>query len=947
VRVGEEFEPNTIQYGPPVTSSVAPTSVAFDGKNYVVAWHFDGNHQFFTQIGRYSPELGRLDDVPLDLYEPGYEPPNAVEVASDGNGSVIAYQLCDVATRVKCHYRIKRLDADGKPVDATGIQLTSGDISTGHLRIVGSQKGYLAVWTEQDVFSYTEPYRLRGAIINARAETPIGKAFEIADTLASTAGCSVKLALAASDGNFLVAWTKPAGVGFQSGFDLASARIAFDGTMMASAEGHGASVLKLGGSSNSRIELASDGEGFFVVFTDFVKGANSSWYETVFGANVTEQGEFASDTALMLGDATHDHDSPTVTFDGSNYLVAFRQRSRDGSDVQTVVTTVNRDGTGSARPRMRLLSADGNQLLLPAQCATGCHAVWARNLSGQTAVAAASVAGSLPINESSSTLVSVAPRDEASLGIACARSSCVEIFDAGYSRWSYGGRQILLNELNNEGRVVAGAPTMLAEYFGPGTYSAAVASDGEGYIVAWWERFDDVTSRIHVVALDGRGHVIPGTERIAKVTDSWPGTLKLASTGEGYLLVHRDNSSGKTVTTGILLDRLGNTVADKTFTVDRGYNNAVMPTALAASKQQYLLVVREDMGYLTIRLDKSGKLLEHAVGSAGVLDSVLPVSRIEPKSVASNGTEFLMVWSDPTMTPATGKSQGVLRIAEDGTRTELARTISPPAAHGTLAWNGNAYLWLWSEQLEQGVLPYTQHVTEFAPASDNAIDKRDSTIERAQSIDTIGKFAMSRSGLIWSYGYQAGIPGVRFAGPNRIRHRFISGLCFGDPKGDNNDNGLCDSTEGLSLPETGVGGSSSVASTIATGGSASGSGGVSSVVVAEGGAASLSSTSGGGGSSSFSPGSAELTGSAKGGKSADSQSRATPLPPSSGSGVHRDDDGCSCTAAGSRSPSLSWVWAIGLAAVAARKRRRRSASARKGPTQSCSTVNPSSRHARA
>src|SRR5207249_2933509 len=97
--------------------------------------------------------------------------------------------------------------------------------------------------------------------------------------------------------------------------------------------------------------IAFDGTNYLVVWGHFVPSdADPSGGYDIFGAHVTKQGQVLDDPALTIFAAAGEQYSPSVAFDGVNYLVVWHDRRDDvdvnimGSRITTAGVNIDPDG---------------------------------------------------------------------------------------------------------------------------------------------------------------------------------------------------------------------------------------------------------------------------------------------------------------------------------------------------------------------------------------------------------------------------------------------------------------------------------------------------------------------------------------------------------------------------------------------------------------------------
>lgn len=788
--IGPDFEQNPRGYGPSALGEVDVRGVAFDGQNYLVAWQYWGNRQW-CQAARVTPDGRLLDTVAIDIDDPSRRE-TVVAAASDGSGFVVGYRSEDPAHPGAQQYRIKRIASDGTILDPVGIALTDANRATQDLRLVSNGEAYLAIWTEQAEFSYTDPYFLRAAWIDDEAVAPVTKYVEVAQTLASTAASDVKLAAAATRGGYLIAYTMRHGDDADSGFDLALVRLDEQGNVTVP-PADGTATLLLGATSNSPLALASDGEDAYLTWTDFAQDSRGQWRESVYGVGVTRDATFVEPTPTRITTSDHDHELPGIVFDGARYLISYlaEDPSVSGWEPHLRGNYVSREGVLATEAEFELVQGTSIAPVVAPSCQGNCFFAWAAQNGRQRSIYSAIYDHeSGAVAEQRATLVSVQPEAESLRELVCNSRGCVAL----YTLKSYDsrGEHLYLKAagLGLDGRLHADSTFTLTELTDESYFPTALAGDEAGYLALWW----DATNRaLKAIPLDAMGAPHPGSERIVSGISSIAYELRMVPSGQGYLLLRTEPRTNREVLVGSLLDRGGQLIEPNRFELDPGsYGESYVTHLVAASGGFFVGYVRNSAPAVA-RLDASGRIVNSAgfdlTASAGAAVSVF--------DMASNGAQLLVVWCDPETRPSPADScipRGTL-VEPDGTRSTLSQPLGPACSHGWLVFNGNEFVWAWTTQMSWGFAPYEQHFTETVLGEGAKLQQRDLVTTRDQSAYGFGRVTMNRGGLLWSYHTATGTPAEGFVGPERIHRRQIVGLCLGDPRGDANCNGICDSNE--------------------------------------------------------------------------------------------------------------------------------------------------------
>jgi hypothetical protein len=426
------------------------------------------------------------------------------------------------------------------------------------------------------------------------------------------------------------------------------------------------------------------------------------------------------------------------------------------------------------------------------------------------------------VTQDAATVVSLQQKNESSIRTTCKKDGCVSLWSQSTLGPGGGSIQLTSGRLDSDGQLLPNCtwPVALPNDY----YKATLATNGNDYLVAWWDKSTDGPSPITVQHLDSTGKPLKNDRFTVANSSDWPSDVFLTSNGNGYLLVYHEARSNGTIIKGITLNADGSVKEAASFTLDLG-SNYLYPTQLVATSTTYLLGFRSNNGGTVARFDAQGHLIS---GSIQRIDPTnAPTSgTVSFYDIATDGRTFLIAWCNVANSDATTGScepNGTL-MTPDGTLNGLKQPLGPTTNNGALVWDGNAYVWAWAAPSISSFEPITQHFTELTLDGSGNVLSVDSNISNLQQTSAV---TMSANGLLWTYTVPSGHPDVRFYGPSRLHRRILTGLCFGDPKGDTDGNGICDSKESEGSSTGGTGGMGGTSGTVIT---TSSSGGTSSYV---------------------------------------------------------------------------------------------------------------------
>ena len=224
-----------------------------------------------------------------------------------------------------------------------------------------------------------------------------------------------------------------------------------------------------------------------------------------------------------------------------------------------------------------------------------------------------------------------------------------------------------------------------------------VASNGTGYLVVWEEHAADPhdTPDVYGARVSREGIVQEPDGIPIKTTGESQSHPAVASNREGYFVAWQERGStpdilgarvtneGKVRDTGILLSAIAN-------------NHAA--TVIATNGDNYLLVWEEerwsDTDLLGVRVSKAGEVLD----PSGLALSTAENKQSRP-AVASNGTDYLVLWEDSRTSPGLSdiKARQVSGAGVMGGELDISPSSSGHESAPAVASDGTDYLVVWED----------------------------------------------------------------------------------------------------------------------------------------------------------------------------------------------------------------------------------------------------------
>ncbi|AKT38190.1 hypothetical protein [Chondromyces crocatus] len=570
-----------------------------------------------------SPEAGL--DQPLLGQASGAQSHPAI--AFDGSGYLVAWT--DTRTPVESTFAT-RVAADGTIRDPVGIFLGPGSSPT----IAFDGTRYLIVHKAPN------PQALRGALVSPVDGLLDPQGFTIASATDATRNPA-----ATFDGtNFVVAWV---------GGGTHLARVSPTGTVL------GLTLLDSGppayNSFDTRPALASDGANTLVVW--------QASDRRIHGVRVAPSGTRLDVPSLTIGPPNpgpSGQRTPTVAFDGANYVIAWLDSSSEYSNHRIEATRVTPQGTVLDPTGILVASEPDIHLRFesPEAAFDGQNTVltWPRGpfWDGGLSLYTTRLSPSGTVHDPDGVLLAEAASDSA---IASSGAGAFVVWTDQTTPEGTGGTAIRGARLASDGSTIDD-PSLLLSTSGNGQTQPAIAFDGVNHLVVW---------------ADDRAY-----------DTAWSGT---------------DIIGARVSPTGELLDPAG-------ITIGTGYGFQFAPRTVFDGANMLVAWwnLRDD---LSVPGDYVHEPEYARVSPAGeLLDPTpirLPLGSYEPDAIAlaSNGDGALLAID------AFDGVQGV-RIAQDGTHGPVLDLVSHPenwyGLRPGLASDGDGYLLVWLNDGSNGPL---------------------------------------------------------------------------------------------------------------------------------------------------------------------------------------------------------------------------------------------------
>lgn len=437
--------------------------------------------------------------------------------------------------------------------------------------------------------------------------------------------------------------------------------------------------------------ITFDGTGYLVVWQDSRRKSAASPSNQLFAVHVTKQGEVLDPGGIPI--TTQSAGFPDIAFDGTHHLIVWQQaaaifgaRFEKGGQIVA--------GTSPAQ-----LSAGNGFIPHVAYDGVGTYLVVWRNGPNGSSVEAATVkanggAASAPFVVSSTPISDESP---------------VVAWGAGafLVAWLSSSNVIRGTRLNANGAVVGATDVVLAS--APySIQSPALASDGTEWLLTW-EAFSNGSNNIEAALLDASASQVGGQFTVSH-SSALERRPQVVFTGANYYVVWTDNRdsgfddnlyAGRISTAGAVID-----ANDIPVCTAPGPQATQGPEALGVACD-----VADGSCFAVWEDDRNsarsiyGTRIENTGLPSDVTGMLIgSVSNIEQNTaVASDGTNFLVVWED-FRNGKVSDIRGVLLDAMgvptgmSGANGFVVSSVTGAQTHPSVAWNGSRYLVVWADE---------------------------------------------------------------------------------------------------------------------------------------------------------------------------------------------------------------------------------------------------------
>ena len=338
-------------------------AIGYDGTNYFVVWQ-DARHGAYDIYGaRIAPSGTILDAQPIRL---GTNPSSKhdPDLAFDGTNYLVVWE----------DFRNGRTDIYGTRVtkagvvlDPSGIAICTAPADQWEPTPVFGHDNFLVVWHD---------YRnASGPDIYAARVTPAGAVLDPEGIAVCTAAGSQWYTDPGFNGtNFLVPWADRR----NGTYDIYCARVSEAGEVLDPA----GIVVSAAAYDQQWPAMAFDGTNYLLAWIDTRRASSAD----IFGARVSGEGVVLDSAGIPICTADGDQWYPSMTFDGTNYLVGWTDgRAGAATDIYGAHVTPGGQPSGD----FPLITGDGNQWSGALGSTPGgqtllAYGSWAGNVNGKS-----------------------------------------------------------------------------------------------------------------------------------------------------------------------------------------------------------------------------------------------------------------------------------------------------------------------------------------------------------------------------------------------------------------------------------------------------------------------------------------------------------------------------------------------------------------------------------
>ena len=437
--------------------------------------------------------------------------------------------------------------------------------------------------------------------------------------------------------------------------------------------------------------VAFDGMNFLVVWQD--DRGNSGW--DIYGARVTRQGMALDSAAFVIARTPRNQCYPAVSFDGANFLVVW-QDDRDNSGWDIYGARVTPQGAVLDSTGLVITRAPGDQAHLTVGFdGADLLVVWADSRSADICGARVTQQGT--VLDTAGFVISHADKGRDYPAVDFDGTNFLVVWeDSRNGSWEdadiYGAR------VTPQGTVLDTAGIGIAQA-SDRQNQVAVAFDGTDFLVVWYDHRSGSDWDIWGTRVTPQGMVLDTGGIVISQAAGDQSTPAVRFDGADFLVAWQDVRSGsewdiygaRVTPQGTVLDTEGIAISQA--------SGDQLSTAVGFDGANFLVVWQDDRDsngwdIYGARVSPQGAVLD----SAGILMSLAANEQSYP-AVASDGTNFLVVWAD-SRNSAWLDIYGV-RVSQSGIVLDsagfLISQVAKEPIRPVVGFDGANYLVVWMD----------------------------------------------------------------------------------------------------------------------------------------------------------------------------------------------------------------------------------------------------------
>ncbi len=294
-------------------------ALAFDGANWLIAWH-DSRNDHKDIFGIRVSSGGSVVDGAAFLISNSSVDQAEPAMAFDGSNYLVVWHEWREGTLYDI--RATRVSPAGTVLDPAGIGVCTHSSDAMYPAVAFDGSNYLIAWQD---------YRSGTSDIYAARVTPAGVVLSPGNFPVSTAADrQERPALAFNGTRYLAVWQDRR----SGGFDIYGARVSTSGSVFDA----GGLLISDGYRDQARPAVASDGQNYMAVWEDA-----RNVYDDIYGARIGPGGAVLDTLGISIAGSPLAQEHADVVYDGERYSVVWQDR-RSNSDYDIYMSRVDTDG---------------------------------------------------------------------------------------------------------------------------------------------------------------------------------------------------------------------------------------------------------------------------------------------------------------------------------------------------------------------------------------------------------------------------------------------------------------------------------------------------------------------------------------------------------------------------------------------------------------------------